>query len=82
MDVGHAEPPEKGLERARAGAVGVDHAVVADQAHVVDEDLAQAFRRVDDVDRAAAVLLDHRRALRPARVRLLADRREHLDGGG
>ena len=28
----------------------------------VDEDLAQAFRRIHDVDRAAAVLLDHRRA--------------------
>ena len=35
-------------------------------------------RRIDDVDRAAAVLLDHRRALRQPRVGLLADRGEDL----
>ena len=58
--------------------VGLHHALGPHQPHVVDEDLAQALRRVDDVDGAAAVLLDHRRALRQPRVRLLADRREHL----
>ena len=78
VDVGDGEAAEEGLERVAAHAVGLHHPLGPHQAHVVDEDLAQRLRRVDDVDRAAAVLLDHRRALRPARVRLLADRREHL----
>jgi hypothetical protein len=79
VGVGHAGAAEKGLERMGAQAIRLDHPVAFDEADVVDEDLAQALRRVDDVDRAAAVLLDHRGALRQPRIGLLADRREHLE---
>ena len=78
VGVGHAGTAEKGLERVRAGATRLHHAVGLHEADIVDEDLAQALGRIHDVDRAAAVLLRHRGALRQPRVRLLADRREHL----
>src|SRR5206468_1620428 len=47
-------------------------------ADVVDEDLAQAGRLVDDVDRAAPVLLGHRGRLVERGEGLLADRDEDL----
>jgi hypothetical protein len=70
---------EEGAERVALQAAGVHEIPRGLAAHVVDEDLAQARRRVDDVDRAAPVLLGHRGRLVEPHERLFADRYEDLE---
>jgi hypothetical protein len=77
--VRHRRASEESREGIVAHALGIRERVGLHEPHVVDEDLAQARRRIRDVDRAAAVLLRHDGGLREPRVRLLADRGEHLD---
>ena len=79
VGIRHAGAAEERLERTRAYAPGQHHAVVLDEPDVVHEDLAQALRRVHDVHGYAPILLNHRRSLRQAGVRLLADRRKDFE---
>ena len=73
IGVRHAGAAEECLERVRLDALLQDHAIGFDETDVVDEYLAQALRRVGNVDGGPAILLAHRRAPRQSRVRLLAD---------
>jgi len=78
VDIGHRAPPEKCLERVAPKDLGVHHQVGLHLADVVDENLAQARRRVGDVDSAPSILLRHDRRSREPRIGFLADRGKHL----
>ena len=71
--------PRKASSGSARNRSGLHHHVALQQAHVVDEDLAQALRRVCDIDSAAAVLLGHHGRLRKTRVGFLAHGGEYLE---
>jgi hypothetical protein len=71
--VRHDGRAEKRFQRIRLQPARMDEIARALAADVVQEDLAQARRRVGDVDGAAAVLLRHRRRVLELGERFLAD---------
>ena len=79
VGVRHAGAPQERLERVGAHPLRTHHPIALHEAHVVDEDLPQALRRVHDVDGTTPILLDHRRSLGQAGVGLLPDGGEDLE---
>ena len=77
--IGDRHSSQECLDRIRAQPVRKHHHVALQQAHVVEEDLAEALGGVRDIDSTAAVLLGHDGRLRKARVGFLAHGGKYLD---